>query len=157
MQLWAYTRMSIRKCPKPKETWKEDVQFPLFKTWQKRLLETPALSTMKEVRRQLNNLKPDGGNHRITYYLYIFAFDFYMLPNPVVLMSPYLRQLQFIWQPYSGFNKKFHSKLSKVDRSLIGSSTVLVFYWVVERHNTWQVMKQFGLKQLVPPPFTMPI
>lgn len=44
-----------------------------------------------------------------------------------------------------------------MDRTLLHSSTVLIWYWIVERHNTWRVMKQFGLKQIVPPPFTMPI
>ncbi|RWR80953.1 protein MAIN-LIKE 2 [Cinnamomum micranthum f. kanehirae] len=90
LQIWAYTRMSIGKCPAPKDSWKGDIQFPLFKTWRKRLPKTPPLSTVKEVRRQLNNLKPGG----------------------------------FIWQPYSEYNKKFHSKLSKVDRTLISSSTI---------------------------------
>ena len=60
VQLWAYTRMSIGQCPKPAETWKNDIQFPLFKTWQKRLKEQLALATVKEVRKQLNNLKADG-------------------------------------------------------------------------------------------------
>ncbi|RWR88564.1 Ulp1 protease family, catalytic domain-containing protein [Cinnamomum micranthum f. kanehirae] len=61
-QLWAYTRMSIGRCPKPADSWKKDIQFPLFKTWQKRLEEHPALATVKEVRKQLNNLKADGFN-----------------------------------------------------------------------------------------------
>ena len=133
------------------------MKFPLFKTWQKRLPETPALSIVKEVGRQLNNLKPDG----VIIEKHIFCTCLhskllYWLLD-IDLMSLPLCQLQFIWQPYSRYKKKFHSKLSKVGRSLIVSSTVLVFYWIVEQHNTWRVMKQFGLKQLVPLPFTMPI
>ena len=56
-----------------------------------------------------------------------------------------------------GTARSFFSKVSKVDCSLLHSSIVLVFYWIVKHHNTSRVMKQFGLKQLVQPHFTMPI
>ncbi|XXG41517.1 hypothetical protein AAC387_Pa01g1959 [Persea americana] len=59
--------------------------------------------------------------------------------------------------PFSCLGEKFLNRISKVDRNLVSSSTFLVYYWIIERHNTWWVMKQFGLMQLVPPPFNMQI
>lgn len=64
--------------------------------------------------------------------------------------------MQFNWQPYAGYGKNFLQHIPKVDRDLFSSSTILIFYWIVERHNTCRVMKQFGFKQVVPPPFNMP-
>ena len=53
--------MSIGRCPQPDPSWKEDIQFALFKTWQKRLVDHPqALAMVKEVRHQLNNLAANG-------------------------------------------------------------------------------------------------
>ncbi|XXG46971.1 hypothetical protein AAC387_Pa02g1692 [Persea americana] len=122
LQIWAYSRMSIGRCPPPDDNWRKDIQFPLFKTWSRRLEDHSALTTIKEVRKQLNNMTVDGFN----------------------------------WQPYAGYGKKFLQHVPKVDRDLFSSSTVLIFYWIVERHNTCRVMKQFGFKQVVPPPFNMP-
>eukprot|EP00268_Persea_americana_P024625 TRINITY_DN24066_c1_g1_i1.p1 TRINITY_DN24066_c1_g1~~TRINITY_DN24066_c1_g1_i1.p1 ORF type:complete len:125 (+),score=5.32 TRINITY_DN24066_c1_g1_i1:576-950(+) len=62
----------------------------------------------------------------------------------------------FTWQPYFDYDKKFQMSVPKGDCDLFSSSTILVWYWIVERHNTWRVMKQFGLKQLVPPTFSVP-
>lgn len=52
--------------------------------------------------------------------------------------------------------KKYARNVPKVDHDLFSSSTVLCFYWVVERHNAGLAMTQFGLKQVVPPPFSIP-
>ena len=52
--------MSIGKRPKPNESWKKDIMFPFFKTWQKRLPENPGLATVKEVRKQINVMHADG-------------------------------------------------------------------------------------------------
>ena len=51
--------MSIARCPKPTVSWKKYIEFPLFKSWQKRLEENLALATVKEVRKQLNNMNTD--------------------------------------------------------------------------------------------------
>ena len=59
VQLWAYTRMSIWQSPKLAVSWKKYIKFPLFKTWQKRLEEHPALAPVQKVIKQLNNLKAD--------------------------------------------------------------------------------------------------
>ena len=36
---------------------------------------------------------------------------------------------------------------------VFSSQTVVVCYWIVECHNNNRVLKQFGLQQIVPPPF----
>lgn len=61
--------MSIGRCPKPKDSWQGDIQFPLCKTWMKRLAENPPLTSVKEVRGQLNNLKVDEVKHEIDGFL----------------------------------------------------------------------------------------
>lgn len=55
--------MSIGRIPRLNPSGKKDIQFPLFKTWHKRLVDHPqALATVKEVRHQLNILPADGVN-----------------------------------------------------------------------------------------------
>ena len=39
---------------------------------------------------------------------------------------------------------------------LFRSNTVLICFWIVERHCPERVMKQFGLQQIVPPRFLKP-
>lgn len=60
---------------------------------------------------------------------------------------------QFDWQPYKRLGKAFLKRVPKEDRYLFTCSAPLIFFWVLERHNTGRVMKQFGLRQVVPPPF----
>ena len=52
--------------------------------------------------------------------------------------------------------KMLFQKIPKEDKGLFTSSTVLLHYWIVKRHNPECVTKQFGIKQDVPPPFYLP-
>ena len=52
--------------------------------------------------------------------------------------------------------KKLFQSMPKVDKELFTSNTALIHYWVFERHNANHVSKQFGLRQTVPPPFSLP-
>lgn len=47
--------------------------------------------------------------------------------------------------------KKLFQQFPKHDKELFNSTTVLLHYWVVEKHNPERVTKKFGLKQVVPP------
>ncbi|XXG77684.1 hypothetical protein AAC387_Pa08g1792 [Persea americana] len=58
----------------------------------------------------------------------------------------------FIWRPYVGFKEEL-AKIVYEHMEVFSSQTVLICYWIVERHNSNLVMKQFGLQQIVPPPF----
>ena len=51
---------------------------------------------------------------------------------------------------YEDVIDKLAEVVPKEDRHLFTSSTALIFYWVVERHNSERLMKQFGLRQLLP-------
>ncbi|XXG65656.1 hypothetical protein AAC387_Pa05g3298 [Persea americana] len=64
--------------------------------------------------------------------------------------------MQFEWQPYKKLGKPFFRLVPKADRELVTSSAPLIFYWLLERHNTGRLIKQFGLRQVVPPPFVLP-
>ncbi|XXG63326.1 hypothetical protein AAC387_Pa05g1549 [Persea americana] len=59
-KIWAYSRMSIRRCPTESPSWKKDLQYPLFKTWELRLRDRKQVTNMKEIRRHINGLKEDG-------------------------------------------------------------------------------------------------
>ena len=59
--------------------------------------------------------------------------------------------------PYATYGKKFTQNVSDVDRQLFMSNTILIHYWIMEYHNSNCVIKQFGLSQVVPPPFQMPL
>eukprot|EP00268_Persea_americana_P044168 TRINITY_DN4464_c0_g1_i16.p1 TRINITY_DN4464_c0_g1~~TRINITY_DN4464_c0_g1_i16.p1 ORF type:complete len:280 (-),score=29.87 TRINITY_DN4464_c0_g1_i16:1459-2298(-) len=115
--------MSIGRCPTPKDSWKKDIKFPLFKTWEARLDGYKALTTIKFVRQQLDNMKSDS----------------------------------FAWMPYATHVKKFTQNVCDIDRRLFMSNTILIHYWIMEYHNCNRVMKQFGLNQVVPPTFRMPL
>lgn len=65
--------------------------------------------------------------------------------------------LQFNLQRYVLLAKKLFQEVPKHDRELFTSSTILLHYWVIERHSSRRVMKQFGLRQVVPPPFYLRI
>ena len=52
--------MAIGRCPQPDPSWKKDLHFSLFKTWEMRLLENKKVTDMKENRWQINNLPEDG-------------------------------------------------------------------------------------------------
>ena len=52
--------------------------------------------------------------------------------------------------------KKLLEQVPKHDNELFSSLSVLLHYWVVERYCPKRVSKQFGIKQLVPPPFYLP-
>ncbi|RWR76671.1 serine/threonine-protein phosphatase 7 long form [Cinnamomum micranthum f. kanehirae] len=56
-------------------------------------------------------------------------------------------------QQYKRLDKAFLKRVPKEDRYLFTCSAPLIFFWVLERYNTGRVMKQFGLRQVVPPPF----
>ena len=63
--------------------------------------------------------------------------------------------LQFIWLPYRDY-ENITDYIDDSDVPLFRSNTVLISYWIVERHNPERVMKQFGLEQIVPPRFQRP-
>ena len=58
--------------------------------------------------------------------------------------------------PYEDVIDKLAKVVPKGERQLFTSNTALVFYWIVECHNSKQAMKQFGLRQLHPIIFRMP-
>ena len=61
-----------------------------------------------------------------------------------------------MWQPYAKMPKKMFLKILKADKGLFTSSTVILHYRIVERHNPERVTKQFGIKQAISPPFYLP-
>ena len=58
--------------------------------------------------------------------------------------------------PYEDVIDKLAEVVPKGERHLFTSSTALIFYWIIERHNSERVMKQFGLRQLLPVLLRMP-
>ena len=58
--------------------------------------------------------------------------------------------------PYEDVIDKLAKVVPKEERHLFTSSTTLIFYWIVERHNSERVMKQFSLRQLLPILLRMP-
>ncbi|XXG76823.1 hypothetical protein AAC387_Pa08g1101 [Persea americana] len=60
----------------------------------------------------------------------------------------------FDWQPYDRYSDELVDCVNEGDRSLFRSAVTMVNYMVIERHNVDRVLKQFGLKQHVPPPFS---
>ncbi|KAJ8633362.1 hypothetical protein MRB53_026698 [Persea americana] len=63
----------------------------------------------------------------------------------------------FAWMPYATYVKKFTQNVSNVNRQLFMSNTILIHYWIMEYHNSNRVIKQFGLSQVIPPSFWMPL
>lgn len=59
---------------------------------------------------------------------------------------------QFDWRPYDQFGDKLSTQVEERDRALFRSATMMIYYWITERHNVDRVLKQFGLRQPVPPP-----
>ncbi|RWR76234.1 protein MAIN-LIKE 2 [Cinnamomum micranthum f. kanehirae] len=57
----------------------------------------------------------------------------------------------FIWRPYVGFEEELANIVDEEEMEVFSSQTVVVCYWIVERHNSNRVMKQFGLQQIIPP------
>ncbi|RWR73043.1 serine/threonine-protein phosphatase 7 long form [Cinnamomum micranthum f. kanehirae] len=57
----------------------------------------------------------------------------------------------FDWQPYDQYGDELAACVNEVDRSLFRSVVSMINYMIVERHNVDRVLKQFGLKQHVPP------
>lgn len=49
----------------------------------------------------------------------------------------------------------FLNLAAKANRKLFMTTSPLTCYWVLEHHNTHKVMKQFGLRQVVPLQFDM--
>eukprot|EP00268_Persea_americana_P001817 TRINITY_DN10547_c1_g1_i1.p2 TRINITY_DN10547_c1_g1~~TRINITY_DN10547_c1_g1_i1.p2 ORF type:complete len:114 (+),score=12.15 TRINITY_DN10547_c1_g1_i1:43-342(+) len=64
---------------------------------------------------------------------------------------------QFEWRPYRKYGKEFFMHVSKADRALFTTDSPLISYWVLECHPSPRVMRQFGLRQTVPPCFGRPI
>lgn len=58
--------------------------------------------------------------------------------------------------PYNDVIDKLAEVVTKEERQLFTSNTALIFYWIAERHNSERVMKQFGLRQLLPINLRMP-
>ncbi|RWR93445.1 serine/threonine-protein phosphatase 7 long form [Cinnamomum micranthum f. kanehirae] len=63
---------------------------------------------------------------------------------------------KFICSPYEEIIDKLTKVVHESDRNLFTSNTTMIFYWIVEQHNSERVMRQFGLRQMVPVPFQMP-
>ncbi|KAJ8639892.1 hypothetical protein MRB53_016586 [Persea americana] len=59
---------------------------------------------------------------------------------------------QFEDQPYLKWAELLHDIVDREDRSIFRSTAPLIYYWIIERHNTDRVYRQFGLIQHVPPP-----
>ena len=55
------------------------------------------------------------------------------------------------------YRKEFFKHVSKGDKALFNIDSPLISYWVLERHPSPRVMRQFGLKQTVPPRYITPI
>lgn len=69
----------------------------------------------------------------------------------------YLTSDEFEWQPYKKYEKEFLKHVSKDDKTLFTTDSPLISYWVLKHHPSSRVMKQFGLRQIVPPHFVRPI
>ncbi|RWR78487.1 protein MAIN-LIKE 2 [Cinnamomum micranthum f. kanehirae] len=61
----------------------------------------------------------------------------------------------FNWLPYRDY-ENISEYIDDLVVPLFRSNTALISFWVVERHCPERVMKQFGLKQIVPPRFLKP-
>ncbi|XXG42244.1 hypothetical protein AAC387_Pa01g2565 [Persea americana] len=59
---------------------------------------------------------------------------------------------QFEWQPYLQFAEELIEHVSEADGCLFTACTEMIFYSIVELHNADRVMKQFGWRQILPPP-----
>lgn len=59
---------------------------------------------------------------------------------------------QFEWLPYKKNSKEFFNKVSKENKTLFATDSLLISYWVLEHHPSPRVMRQFGLSQAVPLP-----
>eukprot|EP00268_Persea_americana_P051994 TRINITY_DN5796_c1_g1_i2.p1 TRINITY_DN5796_c1_g1~~TRINITY_DN5796_c1_g1_i2.p1 ORF type:complete len:177 (-),score=10.71 TRINITY_DN5796_c1_g1_i2:18-548(-) len=79
-----------------------------------------------------------------------------VLDGPLYALTAGCLLLIFVWMSYTKFGKNFTKHVTDDDCRLFRLSTILISYWILERHNVGGVMKQFGLQQLVPPPFHMP-
>lgn len=60
--------------------------------------------------------------------------------------------LQFEWQPYLQFAEELIEHVSEADYCLFTTCTEMIFYSIIEPHNADRVMKQFGWRQILPPP-----
>ena len=63
---------------------------------------------------------------------------------------------QLEWQLYKKYDKEFLNNVSKEDKALFTTDSPLISYWVLERHFSPRVMRQFGLRQTVSPRFVRP-
>ena len=57
---------------------------------------------------------------------------------------------------YEDVKDKLAEVVPKEERHVFTSNTALIFYWIVKRRNSERVMKQFGLRQLLPIILYMP-
>ncbi|KAJ8638585.1 hypothetical protein MRB53_012852 [Persea americana] len=59
--------------------------------------------------------------------------------------------------PYIQYGDRLLEHFEDEEKALFGSQTVLIFFGVFENHNAYRVMKQFGLRQTVPPTWKPPL
>ena len=55
------------------------------------------------------------------------------------------------------YGKEFLNYVSKADKALFTTDSPLISYWLLERHPSPRVMRQFCLRQTVPPRYVKPI
>lgn len=55
------------------------------------------------------------------------------------------------WQPYNGLIEQMPTQVQN-DRAWWFARVPLIYFWVVEFHYPDRVMRQFGRKQMIPPP-----
>ena len=60
--------------------------------------------------------------------------------------------VQFEWQPYLQYAEELMEHVLEADSCLFTACTEMLFYSIVEPHNADRVMKQFGWRQILPPP-----
>lgn len=73
LRICEYSRMSIRRC-----LWKSDIQFPLMKTWSLLLKLSKLVTTLKKVRKQINNMvnyNVSTTGYWYTVYIYSSSCD----------------------------------------------------------------------------------
>ena len=94
-------------------------------TWANQLQGMTQLTTMREVRKQLNNLTSKEVE------LVHFKFSVIFILALCVLIYLMLHA-QFEWRPYRKYGKEFLKHVSKADKALFTIDSPFISYWVLE-------------------------
>ncbi|XXG85829.1 hypothetical protein AAC387_Pa11g0845 [Persea americana] len=68
--------------------------------------------------------------------------------------QPYNRA-EFDWQLYKRLGNQFLKRVPNTNGDLLTCSVPLIFFLMLEKHNIDRVMKQLGLRQVIPPSFVV--